>query len=101
MARYTVVIPKHESASRTGGWCAKVAIDDVLYFVNVERGKRVRIPYKPRGKNVGFHWWGIVRNSEGKQIFCDRVSKSVGILGLLKSAGVLKSKETVDTGTVL
>jgi hypothetical protein len=68
-------------------------VNKVAYIVGVERGKRVRIAFKPRGANHGFHWWGFVRcPADGKRVWEGRVGKSIGARGLLKAAGVIRSE---------
>jgi hypothetical protein len=71
-----------------GGWSRRCRVAGVEYQVSIERGKAIRIPYKPRGENKGFHWHGTVY-SNGQIIWHDRVSKSVGVRGLLAYAGIL------------
>ena len=76
------------------GWYAKVEVSGSVYFVGVERGNRVRIPYKPRGAGAyGFQHWGLVRDAQAKPLFYDRVPGSLGIRGLLRAAGVLPITE--------
>lgn len=69
---------------------ASVDVDGRRFFVAVEQGKRVRIAFKPRGKNVGHQYVGYVRDDKGKTLWSDRVAKSAGIRTLLKLAGVLQ-----------
>jgi hypothetical protein len=37
--------------------------DGRKFFVGVERAKRVRIAFKPRGQNYGWRYFGFVRDS--------------------------------------
>lgn len=70
-----------------GGWARNVRVGDVEYQVSVRRGKSVRIPYKPRGQNRGWHWHGSVY-AGGKCLWSGRVPGSIGCRGLLEEAGV-------------
>ena len=58
-------------------------------MVGVERGKRVRIAYKPRGRNIGYKWYGFVRDGKGHEIWSGLVTKSLGVNGVLKLAGLI------------
>lgn len=71
-----------------GGWYRNCRVNGVDYQVSVKRGKSVRIPYKPRGQNRGWHWYGSVY-SNGRRLWADRVSGSIGVRGLLIEAGVI------------
>lgn len=66
-----------------------VLVNGVQYQVGVVKGKRVRIAYKPRGKNVGFWWHGEVRDSSGGCVWTARVTKSAGVRGILRAAGLI------------
>lgn len=75
------------------GWsrtCELIGDDGLTYRyqVSVRRGRAVRIPYKPRGKNRGWKWNGTVFEN-GKQIWAGPVSGSIGCRGLLIEAGVI------------
>ena len=63
--------------------------DGRKFHVGIERTKRVRIPYKPRGQNIGWRYAGWVRDANGKTLAADRVGGSLGVRGLLKMAGLL------------
>jgi hypothetical protein len=80
------VVERHESMS---GRYATVLVDGVRYFTGVERGKRARIAYKPRGENVGYHWRGFVNDNQGRCVWSGRVDKSCGVRRLLRFAGVV------------
>jgi hypothetical protein len=72
------------------GWCRKVSVDGVEYMVGVEQGKRVRIAFKPRGpEGWGHHWYGFVRDAQGKRLWQGRVDKSTGARGLLSFARLI------------
>lgn len=70
------------------GWSRNCRVDGTEYCCSVRRGKSVRIPFKPRGKNRGWHWNGSVY-SDGRCLWAGRVPKSLGVRGLLIEAGVL------------
>lgn len=74
------------------GWSRTVRVGTQEYQVSVRRGKSVRIPYKPRGKNRGWHWHGSVyriRENAGL-VWTDRVPGSIGCRGLLLDAGIIE-----------
>lgn len=77
-----------EKIERFDGWSRNCCVNGVEYCVSVRRGKYVRIPYKPRGQNRGWHWNGSVY-SNGRCLWSDRVPKSIGVRGLLLDAGVI------------
>lgn len=76
------------------GWSRKVTVDGVEYRVGVEQGKAVRIPYKRRGQNRGYRWYGFVRDTAGKAIWEGEVAKTLGARGLLGLAGLIERKCT-------
>lgn len=56
----------------------------------LRRGRQVRIPYKPRGQNVGFHWWGDVYDRDTAHcLWSGRVPKSYGVRGILRKAELI------------
>ena len=59
--------------------------DGRKYHVAVERNKRVRIPFKPRG-TYGWTYLGSVRDATGRYVVSDAVAGSIGVPGLLKMA---------------
>jgi hypothetical protein len=64
--------------------------DGRKFHVGIEKDKRVRIPYKPRGQNYGWTYYGFVRDAAtGKTVAADRVGGSLGVRGLLKMASLL------------
>lgn len=63
--------------------------DGRVVRVSVVRDRRVRIPYKPRGKNWGWTYVGYVWDGDGKRLLCESVGGSIGVRGLLKLAGLL------------
>lgn len=75
------------------GWSRNAKVDGVEYAVSVKRGKSVRIAFKPRGQNRGFHWHGTVfrlskGDDRGGMVWSGRVPRSIGVRGLLIEAGV-------------
>lgn len=60
--------------------------------LSLEKDKRVRIPYKPRGANWGWTYVGTVREN-GKILRADKVAGSLGVRGLLIMAGVIEGPE--------
>lgn len=74
-----------------GGWSRTVKVGDQEYSVSVERGRSVRIPYKPRGKNRGFKWHGHVYKISTNHgwVWNGDVPGSIGCRGLLTKAGIL------------
>lgn len=90
MTPFAFTGPRVDSFS---GWSRTVKVRDQEYAVSIRRGKSIRIPYKPRGKNRGWQWWGSVyriANNHGK-VWEDRVPGSLGCRGLLVEAGVIDS----------
>jgi hypothetical protein len=71
-----------------GGWRRGCKVGDTEYCVVMRRGKSVRIPYKPRGKNRGWQWHGEVY-SNGRCIWSGRVPGSLGVHGILVDAGIV------------
>jgi hypothetical protein len=70
-----------------------VRIGERAYQVGVERGNvPIRIPYRRRGGNVGWHWWGTVRDEKGKQVWHGQVNKNAGVRGILKAAGLIPDR---------
>jgi hypothetical protein len=85
-AQIEMLAPKLE---KMDGWSRRCRVNGVEYHVSVQRGRSVRIAYKPRGQNRGWHWHGSVY-SDGKCLWSDRVPKSIGVRGLLLDAGVIQ-----------
>lgn len=73
------------------GWSRTVKVGEQEYSVSVKRGNSVRIPYKPRGKNRGWRWYGAVYRigANSGHVWEDRVPGSIGVRGLLIEAGVI------------
>lgn len=78
-----------------GKWSRTVTIDretdgveNLKVSVIHQRGKYVRIPYKPRGQNRGYQWWGSVYEN-GRCLWHGRVQKSHGARGILKKAELI------------
>lgn len=85
---YSFLEPRHDYKSGLG-WSRKVDVCGTEYLVGVERGKPVRIAYKPRGQNRGYWWYGFVRTSDGRTIWTDGEPKSIGVRGILRDAGII------------
>lgn len=88
-AKFTFTSERREDIS---GWARNVRVGEQEYCVSVRRGKSVRIRYKPRGQNKGWHWHGSVYrigNNAG-HVWTDRVPGSLGCRGLLIEAGVIE-----------
>lgn len=66
--------------------------DGRQFYVGVEKDKPVRIPYKPRGQNRGWTYFGFVNDATGKRLMGATVSGSIGVKGLLKLAGLLEPR---------
>jgi hypothetical protein len=76
-----------------GGWSQVVVVGGKRYAVGVEPGERVRIAFKRRG-TYGHRWYGFVRPYEGgNKSWGEEVAKSVGVLALLRYAGLLPGVE--------
>lgn len=82
--------PKDPGSCST--WRRSATVDDVTYHVGVDRGRAVRIAFKPRGQNIGHHYNGWVMGPDGRNLWGGRVSGSIGARGLLKRAGVVPLK---------
>lgn len=74
------------------GWNRSVNVDGVEFCVSVQRGKSVRIPFKPRGKNRGWHWNGAVyrMGPGGGYVWTGRVPGTIGVRGLLIEADIIE-----------
>jgi len=83
-----IMFTSEKRTSFLGGWSRDCEVAGIRYQVSMRRGKSVRIAFKPRGQNRGWHWYGIVY-SEGKQLWEGRVPGSLGVRGILAEAGVL------------
>ena len=52
-------------------WTRTVQLSDGrVFYVSLTRGKRVRIPFKKRGQNVGYQWIGSVRSRQSGRTRC-------------------------------
>lgn len=79
------------------GWSRDVIVDGQEYSVSVARGKRVRIAFRPRGRNIGWHWYAQVWTigKDGKRVWGpERVPGSLGVRGILKDAGIIQCQES-------
>lgn len=94
MALYTIdTVAPNDGPWRTNGsgnrYASVTFADGRRFFVGIERDRMVRIPYKPRGQNRGWTWYGWVGDAAGKRIAGDKVAGSLGVRGLLKMAGLI------------
>lgn len=83
---------KSDKIENMAGWSRQVKVGDQEYSCSVRRGKSVRIPYKPRGQNKGWHWYGSVYRigANAGRVWEDRVPGSIGCRGLLIEAGIIE-----------
>src|SRR5262245_305446 len=89
MSAYTFTSDTRDD--RFGGWSRTVRVGEQEYSCSVRRGKSVRIPFKPRGKNRGWQYHGTVYRigTSAGQVWTGRVPGSIGCRGLLTEAGIL------------
>lgn len=92
----TIKITARTTGPRGTYWT--VTVDGVQHRVSNERGKRVRIAFKPRGQNIGWHWHGSVFGPDGGRIYGQRVNKSTGPYRLLLDAGVIEHVDHPQLG---
>lgn len=90
--RYTpdrpVRIEVHRETPAGDYWT--VQVEGVRFYIARDRGRRIRIPYKPRGQNIGWQWWGTIRDEHAKDVWGCRVRKSTGPLAMLHDAGLIR-----------
>lgn len=87
------IIEKRVSEREPAEWHATVEVDGKRYWVSHGRGKSVRIAFKPRGQNRGYHWYGTVRDENGRTIWSDaNVGKSTGVQRCLEWAGLVRER---------
>jgi hypothetical protein len=94
---YTLVAP-WRAGDR--GMYVRATVGDTTYFLGVERDKQVRIPYKPRGKNRGWTYYGFVRDAKGTTLWGGTVPKSTGARALLRAAGLIPQRAGAPLGVV-
>jgi hypothetical protein len=87
-----------EKRETFAGWSRNCRLNGVDYSVSVKRGKAVRIAFKPRGKNRGWHWHGAVY-SNGRCVWSGRVPGSIGVRGLLHEAAAALNYQYVRRPT--
>lgn len=94
------VIERHTSKYDEDTRYMTVLVKGEKFFLGVERGKRVHIPYKPArgGQNIGYKWIGFVRNESGREVWSGYVSKGTGVPGLLRDAGLIDREYLVKRG---
>ena len=92
----TIKITARTTGPRGTYWT--VLVDGAQYRLTHEKGKHVRIAYKPRGENVGFHWFGSVYGPDGQRVYRARVNKSTGPYRMLLNAGVIEHVDHPQLG---
>lgn len=80
-----------------GEWSREVEVGDRRYRVTLRRGQRVRIAFKPAGKNWGHRWvadvWRAdVREDEKSNVWSGEVAKSAGVRGIMLAARVVTTE---------
>lgn len=80
-----------------GEWSQELTLDGRAYRVAIRRGNRVRIAFKPAGKNMGWQWIATVQRDERRpeddgarwrHVWDGEVTKSTGARGILIAAGL-------------
>jgi hypothetical protein len=84
--KLTMTRRRTESSFSGSSWT--IEVDGVAYQCSLSRGKYVRIPYQPRGHNIGYHWHGAVYGPKGR-VWSDRVTKSTGPYWMLFAADLI------------
>lgn len=86
-AQTVKVLNRHQGIT---GRSWKVRVDGVVYWVALERGSTPkRIMFKPRGQNIGYWWYGVVRDEKGRELHRATVNKSAGYLSILREANLI------------
>lgn len=98
MIGFVFVNERHDYA-HNAGWSRRVRVGETEYVVGVERGRKVRIAFKPCGQNVGWRYVGFVRDARGREVWADRVCGTLGARGLLRRAGLLPSPDIATEET--
>ena len=98
MTDFAFVDARHNYA-HNAGWSRRVRVGETEYVAGVERGRKVRIAFKPSGQNVGWRYHGFVRDARGREVWSDNVCGTLGARGLLRRAGLLPSPATVTEET--
>ena len=81
----------------TGEWSREVDVGQRRYRITLRRGQRVRIAFKPAGKNWGYRWvadvWRVdARAGEKSNVWSGEVAKSAGVRGILLAAGIVTTE---------
>lgn len=86
---HRLVLGERRENAFTGTWSREITLDGRTLRVGVERGKRVRIAFKPRNNGGwGYHYYGFVR-ADGAEVWSGRVQGTAGVRGILVDAGLL------------
>jgi hypothetical protein len=82
----TYILIGRRRVGQWGGWRQEVVVGDRRYMCVVEMGRRVRIPYKPIGKNIGHKWIGRVYNTDDGARFTwsELIPGTLGVHGLIE-----------------
>lgn len=90
MKHYTILEKHNGTGFNSGCRYWKVEVAGKVYFASVERGRRVKIAFKPRGQNYGWKWVANVRDERGQALDSPGyVSKGTGLAYLLEYAGLV------------
>lgn len=76
--------PEHRDVF--GSRARTVEVDRLRYRVAVNRGRQVRIAFKPRGENIGFRWNAVVSVEGQGVIWTGEVAKNAGYKGIVERA---------------
>lgn len=83
------VLERNEAMGGRRSW--KVRLAGIVYWVALERGSTPkRIMFKPRGQNIGYWWYGVVRDEKGRELHRFNVNKSAGYLSILRGADLIR-----------
>lgn len=74
------------------GWSAIATTEaGEEYRVLMSPGRRIRIPYKPRGEGShGYEWWGTVSHPKNGIVWHGRVNGSTGVRWMMEAAGLVE-----------
>lgn len=71
------------------GWWRTVIHNGTTYVVGMERKRKARLIFRPKGQNWGWSWRGFVRTPGGRELWGGMVNSSLGVRGLLVVAEIL------------
>ncbi len=90
MTRKLTMTRKRTETFAGSAWT--IEVDGVAYHCSLRRGRAVRIPYQPRGHNIGYKWDGAVYGPEG-HVWSDRVTRSTGPYWMLFAACLIDPED--------